>query len=213
MTCIVDGSLREEENILGGARPLSPGLHAQAADFSSALHRCHPWGHFRDGVTEALKELTQSYPDRAEVQDFSISSLTCHSGPSSRASPRSGLRPPDFTLAGRRWTCRAKPFCSGGGSARPESQAASLASTASPQHTLSPFFRAPLQDSQDARLRGTSPQPRGRRGRLTQQKPPSPPGPGAPGAGAQARGGVLRASCFVRPRPSRAPSAGSDFIH
>lgn len=142
-------------------------------------------------------ELTQSYADRAEVQDLPF--LLLPPRPLTQAPPPGplpGVASAHQTslITGRRWT-QALPFRRR--KARPESQGR-IASQHCFTLDTSPFFRAPSQDSQRHQAPVGHPQPRGPPGRLTQQKPPSPPGPGAPGPGLGLALGFC-ASCFVRP--------------
>ena len=148
-------------------------------------------------------ELTQSYADRAEVQDLPF--LLLPPRPLTQAPPPGplpGVASAHQTslITGRRWT-QALPFRRR--KARPESQGR-IASQHCFTLDTSPFFRAPSQDSQRHQAPVGHPQPRGPPGRLTQQKPPSPPGPGAPRPGARARAGVLRVLfCSARGPPAR----------
>lgn len=170
---------------------------------SSALHRCHPWGHFRDGVTEALKGAHSKLPRPCRGPGLLSSPL---SRPVTQAPPPGPL--PEVAsahqtslLAGRRWTRRGEALLFRRRKARPESQGRIASQHGFTPDTSLPSSEPPPKTASDARLRWDIPSPGGRRGRLTQQKPPSPPGPGAPGAGAQARGGVLRVLFCSAPAP------------
>lgn len=161
------------------------------------------------GSLRLSRELTQSYPDRAEVQDFfhllspGLSLRPLLQGLSQKWPPPTRLH--SSQAAGG--PAGAKPFCSGGGRQGLRVRAASLASTASPQTPLS-LLPSPLprQPATPGSVRWDIPSPGGRRGRLTQQKPPSPPGPGAPGRGSGSRWGFARPVLFGPGPPPGLPA-------
>lgn len=149
------------------------------------------------------RELTQSYPDRAEVQDFfhllspGLSLRPLLQGLSQKWPPPTRLHSSQAAggpAGGQALLFRRRK-------ARPESQGRIASQHGFTPDTSLPSSEPPPKTASDARLRWDIPSPGGRRGRLTQQKPPSPPGPGAPGAGAQARGGVLRVLFCSAPAP------------
>ena len=154
-------------------------------------------------------ELTQSYADLAEVQDFSF--LLLPPRPLTQAPPPGplpGVASAHQTslITGRRWT-QALPFRRR--KARPASQGRIASQHCFTLDTSLPSSEPPRKTASDTRLQWDIPSPGGRRGRLTQQKLPSPPGPGAPRPGARARAGVLRVLFYSAPAPPSSPVPGS----
>lgn len=151
------------------------------------------------GSLRLSRELTQSYPDRAEVQDFfhllspGLSLRPLLQGLSQKWPPPTRLH--SSQAAGG--PAGAKPFCSGGGRQGLRVRAASLASTASPQTPLSllpsPLPRQPATPGSG----GTSPAP----GAADPAEAPQPTGAWRARAGAQARGGALRVLFCSAPAP------------
>lgn len=175
---------------------------------SSALHRCHPWGHFTDGVTEALKGTHSKLPRPCRGPGLLSSPL---SRPLTQTPPPGPL--PEVAsahqtslIAGRRWTRRGQALLFRRRKARPESQGRIASQHCFTPDTSLPSSEPPPKTASDARLRWDIPSPGGRRGRLTQQKPPSPPGPGAPGRGSGSRWGFARPVLFGPGPPPGLPA-------
>lgn len=171
---------------------------------SSALHRCHPWGHFTDGVTEALKGTHSKLPRPCRGPGLLSSPL---SRPLTQAPPPGPL--PEVAsahqtslIAGRRWTRRGQALLFRRRKARPESQGRIASQHCFTPDTSLPSSEPPPKTASDARLRPVGhPQPRGPPGAADPAEAPQPTGAWRARAGAQARGGALRVLFCSAPAP------------
>lgn len=162
------------------------------------------------------RELTQSYPDRAEVQDFFHLLSRPVTRPLLQGLSRSGLRPPDFTAGRRRGPAGAKPSVQ-----EEEGKARESGPHRYSQHGFTPDTSLPSSEPLPRQpatpgFRWDIPSSRGAPGAADPAEAPhTHRGLARPGPGLRARAvGFYSVLFLARPRPPPAPSAPVlDFIH